>query len=97
MRPGDYLRMHLDADRHPLTGLERRANAILFLTGDCGGPLILGESPVQPTPGRLVLFETTDESWHGVPGPITGARLSLSSYWWGLPRGAAKRGRAEFA
>ncbi len=97
MRTGDYLGEHLDADRHPLTGLERRANGILFLTGGCGGPLLLGGKAIMPEPGRLVLFATDEESWHSVPGPITAPRRSLAVYWWGQPRGAAKRTRAQFA
>ncbi len=97
MRTGDYLGEHLDADRHPLTGLERRANGVLFLTGGCGGPLLLGDKAIMPKPGRLVLFATDEESWHSVPGPITAPRRSLAVYWWGQPRGAAKRPRAQFA
>jgi hypothetical protein len=105
MRQGDFLRTHLDADRHPLTGLERRANAILFAVPEWrpewGGALELaGALPILPAPGRLVLFETNDASWHGVPVPLTCpvevARRTVSVYWWGLPRGESKRPRALF-
>ncbi len=107
--PGDSLGLHLDADRHPLTGMERRANAILFLSPwkpEWGGALEFwrGEErgvSVLPSPGRLVVFETSDTSIHGVPTPIACPadvrRCSLAVYWWSEPRSqACKRLRAEF-
>lgn len=103
MRAGDFLARHLDADRHFLTGMERRANAILFLGAwepAWGGALeIAGAPPVVPAPGRVVAFETTDDSWHGVTPlacPPEARRLSLACYWFGEARGAGKRPRAQF-
>jgi len=107
---GGHLDVHLDADRHPRLGLARRANAILFL-GDWapawGGALEFWTPDLQraavqiePRHGRLVLFETTDASYHGVPGvlrcPPGVLRKSLAAYWWGPPRDEARRPRAQF-
>lgn len=104
---GQHLDVHLDADCHRLTGMERRANAILFLSpwrAEWGGPLELWDhdlaSPilVYPAPGRLVLFECSDGSYHGVPRRVTGPqpRRSLAVYWWSLPRGPLRRPRARY-
>ena len=109
-RRGEKLGLHLDADRHPLTGMERRANAVLYLSEwrpEWGGGLefwsggAVGQV-VYPAPGRLVVFATDDGSYHGMPGalecPDGARRLSLAVYWWGTtPAGATpKRPRAEF-
>ncbi len=105
MGRGDHLGLQLDADWHPLTGLERRANAILFVhphwEKEWGGALHLaGCEPIECKPGRLALFETTDESWHGISELLTCPaeieRRSLAVYWWGIPREPAKRARAYF-
>lgn len=106
MARGGHLDLHLDCDRHPRLGLERRANAILFL-GDWqrewGGAFELHgatRAEVCPLKGRLLVFETTDVSVHGVPLPIQCPpdvqRKSLAVYWWGPPRGPGKRPRAQF-
>lgn len=111
MAPGSRLGVHLDADRHPRLGLERRANAVLFLSDwheswggelqfwkpDLSGP----EASVVPAAGRLVLFETSDDSYHGVARvacPQKVRRKSLSLFWWGPPSDGAeaKRPRALF-
>ncbi len=105
MGRGDYLGLHLDADRHPLTGMERRANALLFVHGEWdeewGGALELNGEAIAPAPGRLVLFATDGESWHGVGTPLRCPpgvlRKVLAVYWWGVPRGEARRPQAEFA
>jgi hypothetical protein len=101
MRPGDYLGEHLDHDVHPNIGLRRTHNAILFLGGD--GDLIVGrgkqEVVVNPVPGRLCLFDTTEDSWHRVE-KVTELRRSLSIYFydpkeWKDPA-ASNRTRAAF-
>lgn len=109
MGNGDHLDVHLDADRHPLTGMERRVNAILFLSAwerPWGGALELWADDmhtcqvrVWPAAGRLVVFETSDASYHGVEPircPPHIRRRSLAVYWWGVPRSPSKRPRALF-
>lgn len=108
--PGEFLSGHLDADRHPETGMERRLNALLFLDDwheDWGGHLELWSADrrtctdrILPAAGRLVLFATTDTSYHQVARvtcPEGILRRSLAVYWWGLPPNRpGKRPRAQF-
>lgn len=108
---GGHLDVHLDANVHRVYGWERRANAILFLTSDWqrdwGGQLELWPtkltSPavrIDPAFGRLVVFETGNLSYHGVPNPIrcpaNTERRSLAVYWWSAFRGVGDRARAKF-
>lgn len=77
VKRGGELSLHLDWDRHRMMRNWRRAGTVIvFLTdewipGD-GGELVFsnteGEivSTIEPLPGRLVLFENTDFSYHGV-------------------------------
>lgn len=107
---GGHLDVHLDSDRHPHSGYERRANAILFLHDwdpAWGGALEFWspdvstrQAEIYPALNRLVLFETSDASPHGNPAPVQcppgWSRKSLACYWWGLPRGEGQRPRARF-
>lgn len=75
--PGGFLNMHVDFNRHP-NGWHRRVNVLIYLNQDWrdewGGALRLGLKPFVeylPIAGRCVIFETTDDSWHGHPEPIT--------------------------
>lgn len=110
MEAGDLLSLHLDADRHPVIGLERRANVILFLNDwqpGWNGELELWDTnrrnpvvKILPKTNRIVMFETSDVSYHGVTKPLLcpvgEQRKSLAVYWWGVPRGDSKRRRALF-
>jgi hypothetical protein len=104
IQPGGWLSTHLDCDRHPVSGYRRAWNAILYLTTCEGGELELREVPTaEPTridavASRLVLFETSDTSWHGV-ATVNGtiARRSLACYWWDRSIGPTTRPRALFA
>lgn len=105
MPPGGFLSTHLDADVPEKLGLERRANAILFLNDpwlpEWAGQFVLRwddfrrSESVLPEAGKIVVFETTDHSYHEVL-PVTGpeVRKTLAVYWWGKPR--PKRPRAKF-
>lgn len=84
MGNGQYLDLHLDSDGHPLTGMERRINALLYLTPDWheewGGKLefwqVRDGKPVEkqhevvPQFGRVVLFAPEEGIAHGVPEPL---------------------------
>ena len=93
--PGGRLQVHLDYDRHPILKGKRRAiNLIGFIHDEWypewGGDLVLCDSNgvvakrFYPKPGRLVAFETSDVSFHGVE-PITKShpveRVSVAVYF----------------
>lgn len=88
--PGARLDTHVDFDRHPETGWRRVANLLLYLNEgwreEWGGCLELdgGKVTVVPELGTMVLFETSDRSWHGHPKPIVGDhwRRSLAVYYY---------------
>lgn len=110
MRQGDELALHLDHHTHPRLGLERRANAILFLTSQVyeeeGGELELWpadlSSPVRirPLAGRLVVWRAGDTSYHSVRRlsgwPAGALRATLSVYFYGPPTGEPRRPQALF-
>lgn len=108
---GGKLDLHLDYSLHPISGKERRLNLLLYLnrewdTAAYGGALELrGQSgaraEVAPLFNRMLLFETTDASWHGVPRPLTCpdamSRDSLACYYVSQPRpNATPRFKAQF-
>lgn len=89
---GGYLKMHVDFTLHP-AGVERALNLLIYLNEDWdegwGGALELhGESITKITPvgGRVAIFPTHDQSWHGHPDPLTcpdhRARRSLAIYYY---------------
>jgi Rps23 Pro-64 3,4-dihydroxylase Tpa1-like proline 4-hydroxylase len=94
---GGLLDVHVDGNYHDATGLNRRVNAILFLNPDWkkawGGEYGVydnkGEKLVEavaPLMNRLVIFDTHDFSFHGVPNPIKfpegTARRSVILYYY---------------
>ena len=75
------LDVHVDGNYHDATGLNRRLNALLYLNHDWkdkwGGHLGFyddqGEECIKriaPIFNRLVVFDTSDISFHGLPDPI---------------------------
>ena len=115
---GGKLNMHLDYSIHPKTGLERRLNLIIYVQPDWkeewGGALGFWQHDnAKEAPGELakriscvfnraVIFDTSQNSWHGLPNPVTcppdKPRNSLAIYYMCEPRqSAAARGRALFA
>ncbi len=117
-RSGGKLNTHLDYSIHPKLPLQRRLNLILYLTPDWreewgghlgfwshdaakNGPKDLVVS-IAPFFNRAVLFDTTQNSWHGLPEPINCpvdvTRNSLAIYYLCEPSfNAVKRSRALFA
>ena len=78
---GGLLDVHVDGNYHDATGLNRRLNALLYLNPEWepnwGGEFGLydesGSSCVKRVPplfNRLVIFDTHDFSFHGLPEPI---------------------------
>lgn len=115
---GGKLNTHLDYSIHPKLGLERKFNIIIYLNSDWdpswGGRLGLWEHDEENVaPGKLieqveclfnraVIFDTTFNSWHGLPEPILAPegqfRKSIAVYYLTVPATtASKRGKALFA
>lgn len=114
----DKLNLHLDYSIHPQLELQRKYNLILYLTPDWnpnwGGniefwhhdkktnsPSKLG-ALVENRFNRAVLFDTTQNSWHGFPTPIRCPhdvyRKSIAMYYLQEPpKGVDKRQRAWYA
>lgn len=78
---GGLLDVHVDGNYHDPTGLNRRINAILYLNpgwekgwgGEFGIYDNKGENLVDsiaPLFNRLMMFDTHDKSFHGLPEPL---------------------------
>tara|TARA_X000001036_G_scaffold367074_1_gene352104 strand:+ start:498 stop:1274 length:777 start_codon:yes stop_codon:yes gene_type:complete len=79
---GGLLDVHVDGNYHDASGLNRRINAIFFLNPDWndkwGGQFGLYDTQgkeclkeVSPIHNRLLVFDTTDISFHGLPNPLS--------------------------
>lgn len=116
-RRGGKLNTHLDYSLHPKLGLQRKLNIIIYMNPnwkkEWGGALGLWGNESAEKPGdliasvwnkfnRAVIFDTTQNSWHGLPEPLVcpadEARQSLAAYFLcEAPEGVDKRGKALFA
>lgn len=94
---GGKLSVHADFNMHRETGNYRRINLLLYLNTDWqeewGGDLELWDKDltqayvkVSPIFNRVVIFNTTDNSFHGHPKPLNTpagiSRLSLALYYY---------------
>lgn len=79
---GGRLKVHSDFNVHPFLNLTRRLNMLVYLNEgwqpEWGGALELWNQDmteavvkIPPTLGTVAIFSTTDESFHGLPDPIT--------------------------
>jgi hypothetical protein len=97
IRPGGFLKVHADFNRHRRLQLDRRLNALVYLNRDWdesyGGALELwdqdmsrADKVVLPVFNRMVVFATTDFSYHGHPSPLTcphdRTRRSIALYYY---------------
>lgn len=115
---GGKLNVHLDYSIHPKLKLQRKYNLIVFLEqdwqADWGGGLELWSADIKnKCPDKLikkvsykfnraVFFDTTQNSWHGLPDPINCPtdkyRKSLAAYYLTTPSiNIDKRGKALFS
>lgn len=94
---GGFLKIHADFNRHPDLQLDRRINLLLYLNEHweesyCGH-LELWDSEMKgcvkkylPVFNRMVIFNTTDRSYHGHPEPLNcpegRSRRSLALYYY---------------
>ncbi len=118
MGNGGKLNIHLDYSIHPKLKLQRKLNLILYLTeewkSDWGGSLEFWshnqelnkpnkcEQVIDNVFNRAVLFDTTQNSWHGFPEPIQCPegkyRKSIAVYYLTEPsEGVDQRPRALYA
>lgn len=94
---GGFLNIHADFNRYERYGLHRRVNILLYLNPDWeesyGGHLELWSKDmkkcmvrVKPDIGKLVVFSSTDFSYHGHPKPLNcpknRSRRSLALYYY---------------
>jgi len=90
------LHIHLDYEKHPISGKERRLNLIYFTNNDWkeeyNGDLQIWEKnmsscakKIYPKFNRAIIFQTNDISWHGLPEKIVCpeniSRQTLAYYW----------------
>jgi Rps23 Pro-64 3,4-dihydroxylase Tpa1-like proline 4-hydroxylase len=115
---GGNLNVHKDYSIHPKLNLQRKLNLIIYLSKDWdtswGGGLELWshnqdtnrplkkEKVVECIYNRAVLFDTTQNSWHGLPNHLTCPeneyRKSLAIYYLTDPVGKVEeRTRALYA
>ena len=115
---GGKLNVHLDYDIHPKMQLQRKLNLIVYMTKDWnpewgGGLEFWSHDDVTNGPkecvtkienvfNRAVLFDTTQNSWHGLPEPLNCPentyRRSLAVYYLHTPSQIVDgRERALFA
>jgi Rps23 Pro-64 3,4-dihydroxylase Tpa1-like proline 4-hydroxylase len=115
---GGKLNVHLDYSIHPKLKLQRKLNLIFYLTEDWdldwGGSLQFwshDEERNRPKEkkvvvdnifNRAVLFDTTQNSWHGFPEPLTCPegvyRKSIAFYYLtDPPENVDQRKRALYA
>jgi hypothetical protein len=99
--PGGHLGMHIDYNRHATHEWHRRLNVIMYFNDEWndawGGLLEFWNNTmterahaISPLGNRLVVFETTEVSWHGHPDPLTPpatiTRKSIAAYYYTLNR-----------
>ncbi|MFS0772095.1 2OG-Fe(II) oxygenase [Sphingomonas sp. 1P08PE] len=106
IRQGGHLSIHADFNHHKMMNLERRINVLIYLNkdwqDDYGGQLELWdtqmtkkEHSIVPLFNRCVIFNTTSNSQHGNPNPITHpdgiTRKSIALYYYTSTWDATKR------
>lgn len=115
---GGSLNPHYDYSIHPKIGLQRKLNIIIYLSSDLqeshGGHLGLWSNDqannqpkelmkiIQPKFNRAVIFDTTQNSWHGLCKPLTQPegifRKSMAVYYLtNPPEDSDRREKALFA
>jgi Rps23 Pro-64 3,4-dihydroxylase Tpa1-like proline 4-hydroxylase len=97
IKKGGFLKVHADFNKHPELKLDRRINVLVYLNKDWkeeyGGYFELWdksmsncEKKIAPIFNKMVIFSTTDYSYHGHPDPLTcpedRSRKSLALYYY---------------
>lgn len=97
IKPGGFLKIHADFNKHRVTGLDRRINLLVYLNENWdesyGGHFELWdkdmkgcEKKILPLFNRMAIFSTTDFSYHGHPDPLNcppdRSRKSMAFYYY---------------
>jgi Rps23 Pro-64 3,4-dihydroxylase Tpa1-like proline 4-hydroxylase len=110
--PGGYLNVHTDFNFHPQSGHHRRLNILYYLNPewreewegklelwpeDFSGPF----AEIAPILNRMVIFETSEISYHGHPKPLRFpqglTRRSLATYYYSnWPAGLERREKTNY-
>lgn len=108
IKKGGLLKIHADFNKHAWTSLDRRVNVLVYLNvnwkEEYGGYLELWdkemsccEAKILPKFNTLVIFSTTDFSFHGHPDalncPDDRSRKSLALYYYSNGRPAEEINR----
>ena len=103
---GGHLSVHTDFNHHKPMNLERRINVLIYMnknwSDDFGGQLEFWNhdmterrASIVPVFNRCVIFNTTDESYHGNPNPVAHpggvTRKSIALYYYTSTWSAAQR------
>lgn len=98
---GGFLKIHADFNWHAKLKLHRRINVLFYLNSEWksewGGDLELWDSNmkccikrIEPIINRMVIFNTTDNSFHGHPDPLKCPenieRKSIALYYYTVER-----------
>ena len=101
IKPGGYLKVHADFNKHPDFGYDRRLNLLIYLNEgwqpEYGGNLEFWSRDMQqcvqslaPIAGRCVIFNMLSTSFHGHPHPLTcppdRSRRSIALYYYSVGR-----------
>jgi len=101
IKPGGFLKIHADFNKHPIIDLDRRLNLILYLNKNWdprwGGGLELYDQDmsepkvtVVPDFNTAILFSTRSDTFHGHPDalacPEERSRRSLALYYFSAGR-----------
>ena len=106
LKDGGHLNVHADFNQHPKMKLDRRLNILIYLNHNWreinGGHLELWdkemkkcEKKILPVFNRMVVFSTTDFSYHGNPEKVKvdqlNSRKSIALYYYSNGRPASER------
>jgi len=97
LKPGGFLKIHSDFNKHPDTKLDRRLNVLVYLNKDWkseyGGQFELWNETmtecvkkIEPDFNTMAIFSTTSKSYHGNPGVVQceegNSRKSIAMYYY---------------
>ena len=97
IKPGGFLKVHADFNKHPTNKLDRRLNVLVYLNKNWedsfGGHFELWNdnmteavTKILPVFNRMAMFSTTSKSYHGHPNklscPEDRSRKSIALYYY---------------
>ena len=97
IKPGGFLKVHADFNKHPSNGLDRRLNVLVYLNKDWeeeyagffelwNDDMTKSITKILPLFNRMAMFSITSNSYHGHPDPLTcpedRSRKSIALYYY---------------